>query len=312
MPNNKYINIINSLMIDLHTHSTASDGQYTPDELVQMAKDKGLSAFAISDHDTIDGTLSSIKKGEEIGVRVISAVEISVSFREHALHILWYNFNPHDNGLKSALEDINSYRKNRAVTIIGNINNELMNDGKVPIDINEILKLGIEKPIIRTDLARYLLNHGYVNSEREAFDKWLIKYNILNKSFSVEQAINLIHDVWGVAVLAHPGAEEVSLLGITKSLNEQRDIIIDFQEKWLDGIEVYRSNQTMVTENTYLEIANSLWLIPTGWSDFHSPRYDWSPDIWNNRAPDNITDRILELWAKIKMNGYNDLKYLTN
>lgn len=287
-------------MIDLHTHSTASDGQHTPEELVQMAKDKELSAFSISDHDTIDGTLSSIKKGKEIGVQVISAVEISVSFREHALHILWYDFNPYDDGLKSALEDINSYRKNRAVTMIGNINDELINDGKTPIDINEILKLGIEKPIIRTDLARYLLNHGYVNSEREAFDKWLVKYNILNKSFSAEQAINLIHDAWGVAVLAHPGAEEVSLLEITKSLNEQRDIIVDFQEKWLDGIEVYRSNQAITTENAYLGIANSLWLIPTGWSDFHSSRYDWSPDIWNNRAPNNIADRILELWVKIR------------
>ena len=83
-------------MLDLHTHSTASDGQYSPEDLVQMAKDANLTTFSVSDHDTVDGVIRAMEKGEELGVRVISAVEISVSYRGKALHILGYDFDLQD------------------------------------------------------------------------------------------------------------------------------------------------------------------------------------------------------------------------
>lgn len=288
-------------MIDLHCHSTCSDGFYTPEQLVEMAKDMELSAFSVSDHDTIEGALRAKKKGDEIGVRVIPAVEISASYWEYPIHILGYDFDLESDEMKTALEEINLYRKNRAKTMIENINRELMQERKIPVDIEEILKLGIEKPIIRIDLARYLFENGYVSSVQEAFDKWLIKYNIPNRGFSVKQAIGLIHHAGGVAVLAHPGSESISLQIITNNIQEQTKIIMDFQSQWLDGIETYRFHQTQEMENAYREIADSLGLIPTGGSDFHSPGSDtWAPSIGSNHAPDSIVDRILKLGEKRK------------
>lgn len=179
-------------MIDLHTHSTASDGQYSPEKLVELAKDANLSAFSVSDHDTVEGSVRAVQRGKELGVQVIPAVEISVSFRGKALHILGYDFDLEDTSLTKALYDINVYRRNRAQTMVGNINQELVAENMKPMDIDTILRLGIEKPINRVDLAQYLLENGYVHTIQEAFDKWLNRHNIPNIDFSVKQAIEMI------------------------------------------------------------------------------------------------------------------------
>ncbi len=288
-------------MIDLHTHSTASDGQYSPEKLVELAKDANLSAFSVSDHDTVEGSVRAVQRGKELGVQVIPAVEISVSFRGKALHILGYDFDLEDTSLTKALYDINVYRRNRAQTMVGNINQELVAENMKPMDIDTILRLGIEKPINRVDLAQYLLENGYVHTIQEAFDKWLNRHNIPNIDFSVKQAIEMIRGAGWVAVLAHPGSENISLQAITANFDEQVQIIMDFQSEWLDGIEVYRYNQPREIEAKYAWLANSLGLIATGWSDFHGPRIiGIAPNIGNNSAPDEVVDRILEMGVRRK------------
>lgn len=288
-------------MIDLHTHSTASDWEYSPEILVQMAKDANLTAFSVSDHDTIEWSILAVQRGKEIGIQVISAVEISASFRWKALHILGYDFDPTNTGLIKTLWDIGIYRKNRIQTMMTHINQELIADSMEPIDIDSILKLGIEKPIMRVDLAEYLLSNGYVTTLQEAFDRWLNRHNIPNRDLSVKQAIDMIHSAGWVAVLAHPGAQSISLHAITSDLEEQVKIIMDFQSEWLDGLEVYKYNQDKEIEKKYREIANSLGLVATGWSDFHGPRIIGSaPGIWCNNAPDDLISCILEISSKKK------------
>lgn len=288
-------------MIDLHTHSTASDGQYSPEVLVQMAKDANLRAFSVSDHDTVEWTIRAVQRGKEIGVQVISAVEISTSFRWKALHILGYDFDHTKAELITTLHDIGIYRRNRIQTMVGNINQELMMDGMDPIDVDSILRLGIEKSITRVDLAEYLFAHGYTKTLQEAFDRWLNRHNIPNRDFSVKQAIQMIHNAGWVAVLAHPGAQSISLQAITPDFGEQVRIIMDFQSDWLDGIEVFRFNQSQEIEEKYLGVANSLNLIATGGSDFHGPRIVGSaPSIGNNNAPDFVVDSLLEISLKRK------------
>lgn len=288
-------------MIDLHTHSTSSDGQYSPEVLVQMAKDAHLRAFSVSDHDTIEWSTRAVQRGREIGIQVISAVEISASFRWKALHILGYDFDHTNPELITTLHDISIYRRDRIKTMVRNMNHELWVEGMNPIDVDSILKLGIEKPITRVDLAEYLLAHGYIKTLQEAFDRWLNRLNIPNRDFSVIQAIQMIHNAGGVAVLAHPWAQSVSLQAITSDFDEQVRIIMDFRSAWLDGIEVYRFNQSKKMEQIYIGVAKDLGLIATGWSDFHGPKIIGSaPGIGNNLAPENTVNRIVELGAERK------------
>ncbi len=177
-----------------------------------------------------------------------------------------------------------------------NINQELIADSMEPIHIDSILKLGIEKPIMRVDLAEYLLSNGYVTTLQEAFDKWLNRHNIPNRDLSVKQAIDMIHSAGWVAVLAHPGSERVSLQAITSNFEEQVKIIMHFQTVWLDGIEVYRFKQPKEIEEQYIGVANSLGPIATGWSDFHGPSIIGSaPGIGYNNTPDDVISRILEI-----------------
>ena len=111
----------------------------------------------------------------------------------------------------------------------------------------------------------------------------------------------MIHNAGWVAILAHPGAQSISLQAITSDFEEQVRIIMDFQSDWLDGLEVYRFNQSQEIEEKYLGMANSLGLIATGWSDFHGSRIIGSvPGVGYNNAPDDVTDRILERGAMRK------------
>lgn len=280
------------MAVDLHTHSNLSDGDYSPEELVTRAKEKGLTAFAVSDHDTLEGSRRALIKGKELGVKVVPAVEISASSQGKVLHVLAYGVDIENEELHRTLADIVEYRIERAKSIVQGINQELEVAGKPSIDIEAILNLGKEKPITRIDIAEYLIKKGYVQSRDEAFSVWLNKYNVPNRDLSVVHACALTHKAGGVAILAHPNSPFLSLNEISEDFEEHKRIILELKEGGLDGIEVYRSSQSAEDQEKYLTFAISAELLVTGGSDFHSPDHVKTPDIGAAQVPDQVMEGI--------------------
>lgn len=286
-------------MIDLHMHSTCSDGEMSPEALVQWGKDIWLTAMAISDHDTTVGSLRAMDHWKKIWQKVISAVEISTSYKNHVFHLLAYDFPYSHPELSRKLSELQLQRTTRAEIIIFWLNEDLTREGLRPIDPSEILKLGIEKPITRPDIAQYLLKNNYITSLQEAFDRWLWKYKLPNKDFPISEAIDLVRSVGWVAVLAHPFAESISLKAIDTDVQKQKEMVQELHGFGLDGLEIYRFWGNPEMERIYWEIAKNFWMITTWGSDFHGKSYEsiarW---IGENNVPDTIMDEIHRLSVK--------------
>lgn len=285
-------------MIDLHTHSTVSDGEFSPEELVDMAKAAGLTTFAVSDHDTLEGSRRAMLRGQEVGVHVIPAVEISTALNGKVLHILGYYVDMHNEPLTKTLHDICEYRIQRAKLLVENTNRELVMLGKAPMDLDYVLQIGKEKPITRSDIAQYLIDLGHVVTKQEAFDRWLEKYNVPNKDLSVEETIQLIHGAGGVAVLAHPNSKFLSLWHISNDFGDIASMLTTMKAQGLDGVEVYRTEHSQEDQERYINLAHSLGLALSGGSDFHGPHNQTSPDsIAAVAVPDSVAE-VLELLSK--------------
>ncbi|MFH1235628.1 MAG: PHP domain-containing protein [Parcubacteria group bacterium] len=279
----------NGMAVDLHIHSSISDGEYTPEKLVAMAKKAGLKAIAVCDHDTTEGSRQAVAAGKKYGVTVIPAVEVSASLRGEVIHIVGYGIDHDHRELNEVLNTILDYRYKRAQSILANINRELVETGKKPVNVQDILDLGKEKPITRADIAMYLLEKRYVKTRNEAFDRWLDKYNISNKDFTVEEAIGAIHRAGGIAVLAHPSSPSMSLNTISTKLQDHQTILSDLHHQGLDGVEVYRFLQPVEEETEYLGMVRAIGLLVTGGTDFHGPHYLGSAEtIGAKEVPDSV------------------------
>ncbi len=288
-------------MIDLHTHSTVSDGEFSPEELVDMAKAAGLTTFAVSDHDTLEGSRRAILRGKEIGVHVIPAVEISTALSGKVLHILGYYVDIDNEPLTKTLRDICEYRIQRAKFLVENTNKELLTLGRTPMDLEYVLRIGKEKPITRSDIAQYLIDLGHVTTKQEAFDRWLEKYNVPNKDLSVEETIQLIHGAGGVAVLAHPNSKFLSLWHISNDFADITHMLSTMKAQGLDGVEVYRTEHSAEDRQRYMALAQSLGLALSGGSDFHGPHNQTSPErIAAIDVPNSVAEVLETVSTKYK------------
>lgn len=282
-------------MIDLHTHTTESDGDFSPERVVELAEKEGLGALCVSDHDTLEGSRRAIAKGSRTGMEIIPGLEMSTSFRGSVLHVLGYFIDLENVQLEEALRNICAYRKERATSIIQNINRELNAEGSPEIELEKVLKLGKEKPLTRPDIAGFLVRHGYVEDKNEAFEKWLNKYNIPNKSFSAKDAAHLIHEAGGIAVLAHPFSAFLSLRAISDSFDEQRQMVRELHDDGIDGLEVYRYGVREEDLQRNEKLARDFGMVVSGGSDFHGPgnsKNAQKPGACN--APDRLLEEMRE------------------
>jgi predicted metal-dependent phosphoesterase TrpH len=248
--------------IDLHIHSSFSDGAHTPSELVIMAKRLDLGTIAIADHDSVGGVGEAITSGLTNSVEVIPAVELSVQFeRWKDVHLLGYGIDYLDQIFLGRLNAFRERRELRNDEILELVNKLLIAEGRAAIGIDEVLIFARDS-IGRPHIARALLERGYVDSVEEAFRRYLVTCNVPKSYWPIEDAIHEIHRIGGVAVLAHP-------TGISKDHQELRRIITDLQSLGLDGIEVY-NNLVYPEEMEFLRrLALGLELLVTGGSDFH-------------------------------------------
>ena len=253
--------------IDLHVHSMASDGTLTPTEVTEYAKEKGLYAFALTDHDTVDGIEEAVKAAGD-SIMMIPGIEISADYNGTDIHILGLNI---DYGNEEFLDRINECKRLRTERNKKMI--QKMNDLGFPIT-EEIVseRYGSDSSITRAHFARYLLDEGFVRTKDEAFEKYLNKDGpcyVSRVQMKPEQAIEIILKAGGHPVLAHPLLYKldkegvIGLIGYLKSLG-------------LEGIEAIYSRNTSEDDEFLAGIAKSFGLYVTGGSDFHGSN---KPDI---------------------------------
>ncbi len=259
--------------IDLHIHSTASDGTFSPSEILDLAQKLNLKAIAITDHDTIDGSKEAIALGIPPSVKFLTGIEISASSPpsfpcSESFHILGYSIRLDDPALNKTLEILQQARKNRNPQII-----ERLNDLGIDLTLKEVIDKVGECQLGRPHIAQLMLKKGYVESISEAFNKYLGKGKpayVDKYRIDCAQAIEIILGAGGIPVIAHPF--------LLKFKNDAllEDLILSLKEMGLKGIEVYYSEHRADQTANYADIANRHGLLMTGGTDFHG---SLKPDI---------------------------------
>ena len=248
--------------IDLHIHSSFSDGAFTPSELVALAVKNDVRMIAIADHDSVTGVQEATVAGAAAAVEVLSAVELSVQFKEwHDVHLLGYGIDCSDEAFLLNLDGFRRRRDGRNDEILDRVNDLLSAEGQTVLDRERVRSFARDS-IGRPHIARALLEKGYAGSMEDAFRRYLVPCNVPKSYWPMDEAIAAIHRIGGVAVLAHPTS-------ITKDAATLTTVIADLQSLGLDGIEVY-NNMGWPLEIEFLRrTALDRGLLMTGGSDYH-------------------------------------------
>lgn len=249
--------------IDLHVHTTASDGSLSPTDLVHLAASLGLSALAVTDHDTIGGLAEAQVAATAVGLELVPGVELSVEDEAGRFHLLGYLFDPNNKEFAETLSRIRVSRAARNEQMA-----QKMAELGLPVTMDDVrAEAGAEADVIaRPHFAQALIKKGIVHSVKEAFDKYLATGKPLYQPKEVltpKQAIALIHQAGGVAIMAHPGLvplSEESMVTRVESLA---------REAGLDGLEAFYSQHSSTETARFLVLAERNGLLVTGGSDFH-------------------------------------------
>ena len=252
--------------VDLHIHSTASDGSLTPSEILHLAQKLNLGAIAITDHDSLEGSKAALRAGIPASINFLSGVEISAAYPPFlsgsgSFHLLGYAIGLDDSELNQSLHKLRQARKNRNPEIL-----KRLNELGYPLTLDEVRKVVGEGQLGRPHIARAMVKKGFVASVNEAFDKLLSddKPAYVNKyRIDCIQAVRTITAAGGVPVLAHPG-----LLGIDNE-SDLTQLIGNLKDIGIKGIEVYYPEHTPRQMKTYAELARRFDLLMTGGTDFH-------------------------------------------
>lgn len=249
-------------LVDLHMHSTYSDGVHTPAQLVETAAKLRLKAIALADHDTVDGVAEAIAKGDELGVEVLPAVEFSVEFGQyHDVHLLGYLLDFRDPGLQQTLQLFRDRRERRGEAIVERINEKLKQEGRSPISADEAALLA-GGAMGRPHIAQVLMRQGYVADMQDAFVRYLIPCDVPKQYFPMDEAIDTVQRLGGVAILAHP-------VSVSKERTVLEELLDSLVPLGLDGLEAF-NNICSEPESAFLmSAALKRGMIWTGGSDFH-------------------------------------------
>jgi len=291
------------MFVDLHTHSTASDGTYSPGELIRAAKNAGLVGIALTDHDTPNGLAEAAAEAKRVNIRFVPGIEISAEFpAPGTLHILGHFIDPASAALHEVSARLLEARAQRNPRIV-----ERLNQLGCHITMQQVEAVAREKvapgaPVVigRPHIAEALVRANCVANIRQAFSVYLGTTGSAyfpKERLSPRQAIEAIHDAGGLATVAHPvqlRAENPAHLAT---------IINQLAEAGLDGIEVWHSDQDEKTSELMLELAKRYNLIPTGGSDFHGHH---KADVLlgrgrnNVKVPAEVLDRLESRWKQRK------------
>lgn len=240
--------------IDLHTHSTASDGTLPPERVVEAAERCGLSAIALTDHDTIAGLSAARDAGERLGIRVIAGVELSAFLGDNEVHILALHLSQLA-ALEERLTELRSMRYSRAQKIV-----EKLNALGIPLTFDEVLQQSAGGAVGRPHVARALIARGVVHDFRDAFFRYLGGNGsafVPKDRLSLEDAIAIAHDAGALAIWAHPGDAG------------RRERLEPLVAAGLDGVEIRHPGHSGDDMKRLKALTDFFGLIPSGGSDWH-------------------------------------------
>jgi predicted metal-dependent phosphoesterase TrpH len=240
--------------VDLHTHSTASDGTLAPEGVIEAAEGCGLTALALTDHDTIDGVPAARVAGERLGIRVIAGVELSAFQEDNEIHLLALHVT-HIASLETRLTGLRTARYARAQKIV-----EKLNSLGIPLTLDEVLLQSNGGAVGRPHVARALIARGFVHDFREAFTRYLGTAGtafVARERLSIEDAISIAHEAGALAIWAHP------------SDGGRRERLEPLVAAGLDGLEVRHPSHSAEDVKRLQALADFFGLVPSGGSDWH-------------------------------------------
>lgn len=266
--------------IDLHTHSTASDGIYSPTELLRRAKEIGLRVLALTDHDSTGGIEEAKQAAAQLDIDLLPGIEINTDVNGGEVHVLGYFIEYQRPAFQAILKVLRDARERRGQRMV-----ELLNEEGIHVSWERVREIA-EGAVGRPHVAKALLEAGYVKTIGEAFDKYIGTGKpayVPRYKLSPEDAVRLIVSANGLPVIAHP----VDLPG----LNELRNWLPDLCNAGMVGLETYYGPYTTEQEQALLALANQYHLIPTGGTDFHGPGIHPTP-LGGRYVPYEAVERL--------------------
>ncbi len=282
-------------IVDLHTHSIRSDGTYTPSELLDYAVEKGLSAIALTDHDTVEGLDELHKHAEEIpnAPKIVDGIELSTEYNGRDVHIVGLFIDYKAPEFKDYLKEFQASRDVRNEKMCARLREGLDMD----ISYAQLKKEFPRAIITRAHYSRYMMSHGYTKSIKEAFERYIGEgrpYYVPRERITAKDGIDLIHRTRGIAVLAHPTLYHLSNEGIHSLIKALKEMDVDAMET------LYTTYTPSETERMH-EYADEFNLLYSGGSDFHGankPRTDLAVGWGNLKVPCGIYDDLKKYHAK--------------
>ncbi len=253
--------------IDLHTHSTASDGQLSPSGLIRHAAEKGIRLLALTDHDTTDGLAEARNQaGGEDGPRLIAGVEISTNWFGHSIHVVGLDFDPAHPDLRRGLSEQARRRESRAIGIA-----ERLEKHGVKNAYQGARAFAGDGPLGRAHFARYLVQQGFAGDERKVFKRYLIRGKpgyVANQWPRLPEAVEWITRAGGIAVVAHPARYKLTRTKL-------RELLLAFREAGGRGLEVVSGSHHAGDNQQMAGLARQFGFLASVGSDYHGPRYFW-------------------------------------
>jgi len=272
---------------DLHTHSNASDGSLTPTQLVERARQQGVTHLALTDHDGTEGINEARKVAEVEGLALIPGVEVSVSWRGATVHIVGLNLDIENAELQQGLSELRDYRKTRAETMALKLDK-----AGYPGALEGAAKYASKTMLGRVHFARFLIEKGHAKDMKDVFKRFLVRNKpgyVSGEWATLKQAVDWINAAGGQAVVAHPARYKMTA-------SKRRKLLTEFKQLGGAAIEVASGNQHPEEVRTMANLAQEFDLLASCGSDFHSPDNTWTELGKMATMPPFVTP-IWQQWA---------------
>jgi predicted metal-dependent phosphoesterase TrpH len=272
-------------LVDLHVHTSVSDGKYTPQEIVRKAAAIGLKYLAICDHDTVDGVAAAIEAAKNYpSLTVIPGVEMSTLAVGSEVHMLGYFIDYNDPTFKKLLSELSDSRIGRAQAMV-----DKLREMGIDIEWSRVQELAGDGTIGRPHIANAMLEKGYVSTFKEAFDKYIAQGGpayVERSKITPAEAVGIIRKAKGLAVLAHPF-----------TVNEPEKLIAELKEAGLVGMEVYYDNYSPDERKTLAKLAVKYELVAAGGSDYHGIDEAVETLLGESETPIEAVEQLMALAA---------------
>jgi len=287
---------------EIHMHSTFSDGEFSPTKLVDIAKGNGVSVLCLTDHDTFEGIQEFLSAAKAEQIFAFPGIEITVRYRGFNLHLLAYfeSAESISDELSHEVMKMASKREQRMRELINRVNKVIPEKFRGTIDYENVRRAA-EGVLARPHLAKEMVRLGIVPNTRDAFDRYLVEYNVERENLEMESACKLIRECKGIPVLAHPGERSYSLYNPKKgrTYEDVPEMVEELKSFGLLGMEcVYPYHERIGKVEYYKDLSRKFGLIITGSRDFHgSATYQSEHLLGATKMSVEFLDQFKEVWA---------------